>query len=166
MSDFTPKQLICICICESIFPLINQLCDGPTESYEGHPRFATSLYSKVRGLSVLGGGDVSNNREFMHALLSVWHRWRYNTPDWITFSDVVSEEEYQGTSYDVMEKKIANFSIVQAIKDESNIVWYSGKAWKDYRNKIGSNNIKDYKNAGLLLAQFWPWGDMLDHDNL
>ena len=67
-----------------------------------------------------------------------------------------------------MESKIANSKIVKEIDDEANIVWYSGKAWEKYRNhnNLKDNNIQDYQAAGILLSKFWPWGDMLDQDNL
>ena len=160
----SPKILICTCICETLFPIIDTLCSAPTQSDEfGHPRHAVSLYSKLRSQKILGGSSVNNNETFMHAILSIWHKMRYGEPDWIMFKDFVNSSEYKGSHYSSMESKIANYKIVKEINDESNIVWYSGKAWEKYRIPA---NVQDYRAAGILLAQFWPWGDMLDHDNL
>ena len=77
--------------------------------------------------------------------------------------NIVNSDEYTGSHYNNMESKIANYKIVKEINDESNIVWYSGKAWKKYRIPA---NVQDYRAAGILLAQFWPWGDMLDQDKV
>ena len=159
-----PKVLICTCICETLFPIIDTLCSAPTQTNDfGHPRYATSLYSQLRSQKILGGNSVNNNENFMHAILSIWHKMRYGEPDWIMFKDFVNSDEYTGSHYNNMESKIANYKIVKEINDESNIVWYSGKAWKKYRIPA---NVQDYRAAGILLAQFWPWGDMLDQDKV
>ena len=67
-----PKVLICTCICETLFPIIDTLCSAPTQTNDfGHPRYATSLYSQLRSQKILGGSSVNNNENFMHAILSI-----------------------------------------------------------------------------------------------
>lgn len=157
------KVLICKCICEVLFPIIDNLRQAPTESFLGHPRYKDSLYSRLSATKIMGGNDINNDSNFMHAILSIWHKMRYNEPDWVVFSEVVDEAKYEGLHYDQMKKKIANSSIVESIKEQANIVWYLGKSWKPYRDKIGSTNINDYEKAGILLAQFWPWDNFMDN---
>ena len=167
MDSIDPKVVICTCICETLFPIIDTIRSAPDITLDnGHPRYSISLYSKLRSQQILGGNSVSNNEVFMRAILSIWHKMRYGEPDWIAFEDFVNSDDYKGSHYELMSKKIANFQIVQKIKEQANIVWYSGKAWEPYRNSIGTRIISNYEAAGVLLAQFWPWGDSFDHDNL
>lgn len=71
-SKIPPKILICTCICETVFPIIDSLCSSPTQKDDfGHPQYATSLYSKLRAHSILGGPSVNNNENFMRAILSI-----------------------------------------------------------------------------------------------
>ena len=65
------KVLICKCICEVLFPIIDNLREAPKDSFMEHPRYKDSLYSRLSGTKIMGGSDINNDANFMHAILSI-----------------------------------------------------------------------------------------------
>lgn len=157
-----------IIVCQAIMSAMMPLIDRAKIDVNGFDPKRDYLYSRVLDSEVPGVNKKifqearGGRADFMHGILTIWHKVRYGDPDWITLRDWISENPDLAVSlantpehqdYITNARIISNYDPMQA-------VWYSGKKWAAARDVVDStlSSNTDYA-MGVALAQLWTWNN-------